>query len=171
MKKNQDISTALASLENKAFAPHELDDGWAEPYISQLVLYDFGFEGELILVNGYPNFCYTPKEVFEKTIELNEFKELLKNHFIQKNPCPIIMDDGYISISVIGVKFDEENLNMKLIIMDPHSINEPEEALYIVIIVSDGNCIELIPNKQVYASGSVHFSNKKPWMIYVPKSY
>ena len=65
MKKNKKISCALDNLENKTFAPHDLHDGWAESFISQLVLYDFGFEGELILVNDYPKFFYAPKEVFE----------------------------------------------------------------------------------------------------------
>ena len=172
MKKNQDISNALNGLENKTFAPHDIGCGWAEPFISQLVLYDFGFEGELILVNGYPKNYYAPKEVFEITIELSEFKELLKNHFIQKNAGPIIMDDGYSSLSVIGVKFDDENLIMQLIIMDPHAVSKPEIGLYIVILDSiEGNFIDLIPNNHVCASAAVHFSDKKPWMIYVPKSY
>ena len=169
MKKNKKISCALDDLENKTFAPHDLHDGWAEPFISQLVLHDFGFEGELILVNDYPKFFYAPKEVFEKPIELSEFKELLKSHFTQKNAGPIIMDDGYSSLSVIGVKFDEENSNMQLIIMDPHAVNKPEIGIYIVILNStNGDFIELIPNNHVCASACVHFSNKKPWMIYVP---
>ena len=170
MKKNKKISNALDDLENKTFAPHDLDNGWAEPFISQLVLYDFGFQGDLKLVNGFPKFFYAPKEVFEEPIELSEFKELLKSHFMQNNAGPIIMDDGYSSLSVIGVKFDEENSNFQLIIMDPHTVNKPEIGIYIVILNStNGNFIELVPNNQVCASASVHFSNKKPWMIYVPK--
>lgn len=169
MKTNQANSN---SLENKVFAPHEIDCGWAEPLISQIVLYNFGFEGKLLLVNGYPKHYYAPKEVFEIIINLSEFKELLKKHFIQENAGPIIMDDGYISISVIGAKIDDENLNMQLIIMDPHAVNEPEKGLYIVILDSiEGNLIELIPNKHVCASAAVHFSDNKPWMVYVPKSY
>ena len=167
MNKKEDISKPL---KNKAFAPHDIDNGWAEPFISQLVLYDFGFQGELILINGYPKYYFAPKEVFEKPIELSEFEELLKNHFMQKNAGPIIMDDGYSSISVIGVKFDEENSNMELIIMDPHAINDPKIGLYIVKLNStNGDFIEIIPNNHVCASVSVHFSDKKPWMIYVPE--
>ncbi len=167
MNKKEDISKPL---KNKAFAPHDIDNGWAEPFISQLVLYDFGFQGELILINGYPKYYFAPKEVFEKPIELSEFEELLKNHFMQKNAGPIIMDDGYSSISVIGVKFDEENSNMELIIMDPHAINDPKIGLYIVKLnSSNGDFIEIIPNNHVCASVSVHFSDKKPWMIYVPE--
>ena len=105
--KKENKEEIIKILSSKEFAPFENSDGWAEPFISQLVLHDFGFEGELILVNDYPKFFYAPKEVFEKPIELSEFKELLKNHFMQKNAGPIIMDDGYSSLSVIGVKFDE----------------------------------------------------------------
>ena len=84
MTKGQNISEVLKKLLNKKFAAFETDCGWAEPFISQLVLYDFGFEGELILINGYSNHNYAPEEVFSRTLNFKEFRELLRNYFKQK---------------------------------------------------------------------------------------
>ena len=78
-----------------------------------MVLYDFGFEGELILINGYSNRNYAPKDVFNRTLNFKEFKNLLKQYYMQENPGPIIIDDSISSLSTIGVKFDDENENMK----------------------------------------------------------
>ena len=74
MKENKNHTNELNILKNKEFAPHESSNGWAEPFISQLVLYDFGFEGELILINNYPSNSYDPKEVFSETLDFEQFK-------------------------------------------------------------------------------------------------
>ena len=170
MAKNQDKSKeALNKLINKKFAPHETDAGWAEPFISQLILYDFGYEGELILINGYSTHNYAPEEVFNRKLSFKEFKELLKNYFMQENPGPIIIDDSYSSLSIIGVKFDDEKENMEIIIMDPHTVDYPEIGLYIVVLNKEGENIEIIPNEHVLCTRSVQFSNNKPWMAYIPK--
>jgi hypothetical protein len=170
MKEGQNIEEkTLNVLLDKKFAPFETDSGWAEPFISQLVLYDFGFEGELLLINNYSNNNYAPKEVFSRTLNFNEFKEELKIHFKQDNPGPIIIDDSYSSLSIIGVKFDEENNNIELIIMDPHAVKYPEIGLYIIILNDIGEFVGIIPNEFVLCSRSVKFSDNKPWMAYIPK--
>lgn len=160
----------LYLLNQKTFAPFENQNGWAEPFISQLVLYDFGFEGELILVNGYPNQSYAPKEVFEKIVDFKEFKEILKNHFKKENPAPIVMDDSVSSLGLIGVKFNEDNENIELMIMDPHATNEPEKGLYIITLDEKGEFKQIEPGLLVLASQAVYFSGNKKWMIYIPKS-
>ena len=160
----------LYLLNQKTFAPFENQNGWAEPFISQLVLYDFGFEGELILVNGYPNQSYAPKEVFEKIVDFKEFKEILKNHFKKENPAPIVMDDSVSSLGLIGVKFNEDNDNIELMIMDPHATNEPEKGLYIITLDEKGEFKQIEPGLLVLASQAVYFSGNKKWMIYIPKS-
>lgn len=168
MKKDQDISDVLNKLLNKKFAAHETDCGWAEPFISQLVLYDFGFEGELILINGYSNHNYAPEEVFSRALNFKEFRELLRKYFKQENPGPIIIDDSYSSLSIIGVSFDDENQNTELIIMDPHTVEYPENGLYIIKLNEEGGFLEVIPNEHVLCSRSVKFSDNKPWMAYIP---
>ena len=170
MTKDKDNSEVLNKLINKKFAPHETDCGWAEPFISQLVLYDFGFEGEILLINNYYENNYAPKEVFSNTLDFAKFKEKLKNHFSQKNPGPIILDDSYISISIIGVKFNEENKNIELLIMDPHAVENPKEGIYIIVLDNEGRQINIIPDKKVLASLAIVFSQNKPWMAYFPKA-
>ena len=170
MKEGQNTEEkTLNVLLDKKFAPFETDSGWAEPFISQLVLYDFGFEGELLLINNYSNNNYAPKEVFSRTLNFNEFKEELKIHFKQDNPGPIIIDDSFVSLSIIGIQFNESNKNMGLLIMDPHAIDKPETGLYIIILNDSGDCLQIIPNKHVLASLAVSFSHNKPWMAYFPK--
>ena len=78
MYKKEDKEKVINILSNKDFAPFENSDGWAEPFISQLVLYDFGFEGELILINGYSNNNYAPKEVFSRILNLIKAKSIKK---------------------------------------------------------------------------------------------
>ena len=168
-KKMRNDEKVLNILENKSFAPHDTESGWAEPFISQLVLFAFGFEGELILINGYSEHNYAPQEVFNsKILDFNEFKELLINHFVEKkNPGPIIIDDSYSSLSIIGIKINnEENDNFEIIIMDPHTVDNPEYGLYIVILNNKGRQVGVLPNQSL-CSKSVDFS-VKPWMAYIP---
>ena len=170
MKKDQDISEIINKLKNKIFAPYEINSGCAEPFISQLVLYDFGFDGELILINGYCNLNYAPEEVFLETIDFNKFKEKLKIHFSQINPGPIIIDDAYISAIIFGVKFNEKNKSLELLIMDPHGVEDDEKGIYIIVLDEDGKYLEIIPNEPVLQSSSIFFSNNKEWMAYFPKT-
>ena len=165
--KDKDISEALIKLEDKKFSPHDNDYGWAEPFISQLVLYDFGFNGELITINGYSDHNYAPEEVFSNNIDFNEFKEKLKTHFMQKNPAPIIIDDSYVSVCIIGVKFSENNC-LELLIMDPHCIEGiVEKGLYIAVINEEGILFDIKP-EHALVSRKIFFSDKKKWMAYFP---
>ena len=170
MRKDQDISEIINKLKNKEFSPFEANSGCAEPFISQLVLSDFGFDGELFLINGYCNLNYAPEEVFTETIDFNKFKEKLKTHFSQINPGPIIIDDAYISVIIFGVKFNEENKSLELLIMDPHGVEEAEKGLYIIVLNEDGKYLDKIPKELVLASESVYFSDNKEWMVYIPKT-
>ena len=168
--KKENKEEIINILSKKVFAPHENSDGWAEPFISQLVLYDYGYEGDLILINGYPSRSYAPKEVFDKDVNFDEFKEILKKHFNQKNPSPIILDDSFASISLIGIKFSEDNENVELMIMDPHASVEPEKGLYIITLDKNGEFNQIEPDVLVLASHSIYFSKNKSWMAYIPKN-
>ena len=165
-KENKEEILNLLSL--KEFAPFENTDGWAEPFISQLVLYDNGFEGDLILVNDYPKRSYAPKEVFDKTVDFNGFKEILKQHFSQENPAPIILDDSCSSIGLFGIEIKEEKIS--LMIMDPHATNKPEMGLYIITLDENGGFIQIEPQGKVLVSYAIYFNNNKPWMAYIPKT-
>ena len=154
-------------LQKTNFAPHENDSGWAEPFISQLISYHFGFEGELILINDYPPKSYAPKEVFDITINFNEFVSFLNEHFSKKNAGPIIIDDATSSICIIGIKYDNESQIMQLLIMDPHCVEKPEDGLYIIILDGEGNQLGTIPDEVKLASMSIFF-NQKNWMVFIP---
>ena len=170
MCKKENKDEIVEILSKRKFAPFENNNGWAEPFISQLVLYDFGFEGDLILVNGYPKNSYAPKEVFDKTVNFIEFKDILKVHLSKANPGPIILDDSYVSIAIIGIKFNTDNENISLMIMDPHASKNPEEGLYIISLAANGEFIQIEPEKLILASLSIYFSDNKPWMVYIPKT-
>ena len=170
MCKKENKDEIVEILSKRKFAPFENNNGWAEPFISQLVLYDFGFEGDLILVNGYPKNSYAPKEVFDKTVNFIEFKEILKVHFSKPNPGPVILDDSCASIAIIGIKFNTDNENISLMIMDPHASKNPEEGLYIISLAANGEFIQIEPEKLILASLSIYFSDNKPWMVYIPKT-
>ena len=170
MCKKENKDEIVEILSKRKFAPFENNNGWAEPFISQLVLYDFGFEGDLILVNGYPRNSYAPKEVFDKTVNIIEFKEILKVHFSKPNPGPIILDDSCASIAIIGIIFNTDNENISLMIMDPHASKNPEEGLYIISLSANGEFIQIEPEKLILASLSIYFSDNKPWMVYIPKT-
>ena len=172
--KKENKEEIIKILSSKEFAPFENSDGWAEPFISQLVLYDFGFEGDLILVNDYPKNSYAPKEVFDKTVNFNEFKEILKKNFSQTSPPPLILDDSYVSISIIGIELNEgkegKEGNISLMIMDPHSTIKPEMGLYIITLDENGGFINIEPNGKVLVSPAIFFNKNKPWMVYIPKT-
>ena len=166
MRKVEGKAEIIKKLEDKQFSPYENDNGWAEPFISQLVLYDFGFDGEIILINGYSNNNYAPEEVFEDKIDFNQFKEKLKTHFMKKNPAPIIIDDSYVSVCIIGVKFNKENC-VELLIMDPHGVENFEKGLYIAVINEDGILFDIKPEQALVSKGI--FFERKKWMAYFPK--
>ena len=170
MNKKEKRDEILNLLSNKVFAPFENQNGWAEPFISQLVLYDFGFEGDLILVNGYPKNSYAPKEVFDKIVNFKEFKDILKFHFNKDNPAPIILDDSWSSIAIIGIKYNEEDENIEIMIMDPHTSTKPEIGLYIITLDEKGEFQKIEPEELVLASSAIYFSGNKPWMVYIPKT-
>ena len=54
--------------------------------------------------------------------------------------------------------------------MDPHAINKPEIGIYIITLDENGEFININPFEHVLASEAIMFSNKKPWMVYFPKS-
>jgi len=170
MCKKENKDEIVDILSKRTFAPFDNDSGWAEPFISQLALYDFGFEGELILVNGYPKNSYAPKEVFDKTVDFKEFQEILKNHFNKQNPAPIILDDSWSSLAIIGVKFNKDKEEIELMIMDPHAVSEPEQGLYIITLDEKGEFKQKEPAQLILASLSVYFCDNKPWMVYIPKT-
>lgn len=56
-------------LQEAKYAPQELDSGWAEPYIGNLIFYYLGFRTALKTINGYPKGANAPEYVFEANLD------------------------------------------------------------------------------------------------------
>lgn len=69
---------AYKTLKETKFAPHDLQNGWAEPFIGHLILYPMGRKSRLILVNGYPPSANAPNSVFSQLVNYHAFRNLLK---------------------------------------------------------------------------------------------
>ena len=125
----------------KEFAPFETENGWAEPFIAQLILHDLGLHGELFLVNEYKKSAYAPAQVFDKVISYEEFIVFLLKHFAQKYPLPIMIDDSFLSMTIIGVEKCKNSNHLNLLIADPHvyDLSKAENGIYHVTLDEKGN--------------------------------
>lgn len=155
---------------NKEIFPCENGCGWAEPFISQLVLFSYGFKGDLILINDYNKCNYAPREVFKDTKDFIWLQVFLNNYFEdENNKGPIIIDDSRISCCIIGAKLLPDSI--ELLIMDPHIISDVEEGIYIVKLSKEGECKDIYPKERVLrTSRCIFFNNNKPWMFFIPKN-
>ncbi|CAK83018.1 unnamed protein product (macronuclear) [Paramecium tetraurelia] len=158
-------------LSNSQYSPHDLDNGWAEPYIGHLILYYMGFQSKLFLINGYPPHSNAPKEVFAETFSFPQFKLFLQEHFTQRK-SPIQIDDSKYSMVIYDYKSDGDNTI--LFIGDPHIYyiqnNHQKIGLYTVTLNEKGDQISnsITPDQAqfyMYASSyqTLHF-NEKNWM-------
>lgn len=149
---NKDIYSDLPSyfLTKNEFAPFDNKYNWAEPFIAQLIVYDKGIKGKLILINGYPENAFAPKEVFEKDIyTFNDFKNLLISYFnSSKKVYPMIIDNSISTYCIIGICINKkcaydsnDKITIDLIIADPHvKINESyENYIYVIELNESGN--------------------------------
>ena len=158
------------SLVEAKFAPHELESGWAEPFIGYLCLDYFNMNSDLFLINGLPDFHNTPKEMFENIVSFKEFIQML----LDKLKLPVMIDDGIYALTILEVKIKEKGF--KLSIGDPH-VNEKTlkgSCFYDVDLDESGrqiaNSIDEEQKKQMYSKGSyqgIHF-NEKHWMVLFP---
>ena len=151
---------------NIPFSPYENENGWAEPFISKLILFHFGFKGKLILINNYPSHAYAPKEVFEEILIFEDFVNLLDEHFNHENSTPVIIDDSIVSIIIAGIKI--ENDFIYFIILDPHiKIDEKgEKGVYFIKLNKNGK-FNIEENPQTIILKTLNFY-KKPWMAFIP---
>ena len=152
------------------FAPHDLESGWAEPFIGQLCLNYFKIPCELFLLNGLPEYHNTPKEIFDTTLVFSDFVEKL----LSKMKLPVMIDDGTFAMTILDVIKVEDTY--KFTMGDPH-IKEKvpkDSCLYFVIIDNEGNQIKNSVGEEqapfMYFKDSydgVHFREKK-WMVLFP---
>ena len=155
-------------IQNTKFCPFESLDGWAEPFISQLISYDFGYKGNLFLINKYNKRAYAPEEEFKIIYTFDEFISKIIDYFKKDNCYPIILDDAQISICLAGVKTNEDGSYL-LLILDPHvQQNEKgEKNIYYTRIEKDGGYIKK-NNPQFNLLGHmIYFNKEKSWMGFI----
>ena len=171
IKEYQPGNTVLPDyIVNTKFCPFESMKGWAEPFIAKLVISDFGFKGELLLVNNAIEQAYAPKEVFNRVITFYDFVEMVKKHFENPKAAPIIIDDSLVCLCIGGVGKEESDGDdaIRFIMLDPHvrQNNTGDSGIYYVVIEKDGT-FKKEKNKQHNILGHLlHF--KKGWMVYIP---
>lgn len=165
----------------KKFAPHDTAQGWAEPFIGEMVLVACGKTADLERLNGIPKDCNAPHEVFHRpSLTINEFTKRLENHFKSEKHTPIMIDDGNYSYNIVGIGLQESQLS--LWIADPHikeGVNrDTPMGLYTITLDKDGKQIRCSlshedqhQKNKMNSAGSytaLNFSDK-PWMILFPK--
>lgn len=160
-------------ISNRNFCPFESMDGWAEPFIGKLIMSDYGFEGELLLINSYNEQAYTPKEVFSRIISFQDFIEMVKEHFEKEDASPIMIDDTIVTLCIGGIGKEEADGDdaIRFIILDPHVKNDRkgEQGIYYIIIEKNGE-YKMTKNKQETILGNRLRFNNKGWMVFIPKN-
>ena len=161
-------------LKQKEYAPFETQYGWAEPFISKLILHDFGLLGDLYLVNGHNIDSYAPAEVFQKIIDFEKFKTLLFEHFGKDHTLPVMIDDSLISLCIVGISstIDAISSTTTLLIADPHVeiSGKGDEGLYHIVLNEKGNYVESL-NTHPNLNGKRLMFEKVNWMVYFPRLY
>lgn len=166
--------------KHRNVAPHDLDNGWAEPFVGQMVLHDRGIESELTTVNGIPSGCNAPHGVFSHSDPLKsfaEFKTKLLTHFrptpehLETAP-PVMIDNGTFAMSIVGIGINSNETT--LWIADPHIHKELNHCslsgLYTVTLNEFGDKEDKpIPRGSTPPSG-LHCLNfaTQPWMVLFP---
>lgn len=166
----------------KPFAPHDTTQGWAEPFIGEMVLHYFSIAADLESINGIPKDCNAPHEVFHNlSMTFVHFKERLEKHFKSKKPVPVMIDDGSYSYNIIGIGGMEPHCI--LWIADPHikegSNRHSTNGLYTIALDENGRQVRCSlsaedqnqkGNMNSAGSYAALYFYQKPWMALFPRT-
>lgn len=165
---------------NKKFAPYDLNNGWAEPFIGEMAMQYYKIPAKLETVNGIPDNANAPTQVFHNDpLSFAHFSTRLVEHFKKEKSAPIVMDDGYRALNIVGV--GKQGSTTTLWIADPHingAVNHKKPVgLYTVSLDISGkqtscslNGQDKDQNPSLYMSGwhpNLQFEKKK-WMALFP---
>lgn len=141
-KLHPENKAAMDQLHHKSWAPHELSNGWGEPFIAHLVLASYDIKSELLLLNAYPLSANAPSEVFEGTLSFQLFRDKLLSHFATRKGL-VMLDDATYALVIFGCRVDTSN-NLQLLIGDPHiATNQtcPFTGIYEIVVDAKGKQI------------------------------
>lgn len=101
------------------YAPYTDLQGWAEPLITQLALHFYGISSKLMLLYGLPDNTASPAKAFKNPVmSFQDFVTRIKKHFENPVAAPIMIDNSYRAMTIIGYGTEGENIHLK--IADPH---------------------------------------------------
>jgi hypothetical protein len=172
----------LSRVDGHPFAPKDVSDGYAEPFIAQMVLYDMGVDADLQVVNGIPA-ANSPHTVFpEEHLSFDVFSGRLKSHFSQASALPVMIDDGVYTFAIIGYGESADGI-VRMWIADPHvapGVNRgdaPVAGLYTIEYDAHGKVVSPdIPRtiqKKMSGHGASYDALRKgfssqAWMVLFP---
>lgn len=169
---------------SKIFAPYELSNGWAEPFIGHLVLHHLNISSALECVNAVPENCNAPvREFRNEPLKFSAFRERLIKHFENQEAAPVMMDDGSFALNIIGIECDGSDT--KLWLSDPHinenvntnPTNQTPVGLYTITLDETGKQISCsLQNEDVACAKKMYISDifshykfdEKAWMVLFP---
>lgn len=127
-------------LRGREYAPQDLKNGWAEPFIGYLIVNFLGYSSDLQLVNAYPPGANAPKEVFKaQPMKFVVFVAYMLEHFAV-NGCPIMIDDSKYAMVIYAIA-RQENGSYVLKIGDPHifsNLKQTKVGCYEVTLDEEG---------------------------------
>jgi hypothetical protein len=195
-KEASKIAEALFSFSK--FSSYQHAYGWSNPFVSQLMFHYYNLDSDMIVVNDMPASLKAenlPLSLCSANIGFAGLKDRLVAHFSEKNPLPVVIDDGKFAMAMVGVEVD--NGGMHICFADPHikgGANNPASRLiydqgnvadsfkhspdptagvYSVTFDADGKQIgcsvtkhEVMFSRNSYEGTQFH---TKPWMATFPR--
>jgi hypothetical protein len=104
----------MADGIEQPFAPHELVNGWAEPFTGEMVLFAHGINARLECVNGIPARATTPRSAFHRDpLTVDAFLQQLVDHH-----GFVMIDDGTTAMCITGARRVDDGYELSM--ADPH---------------------------------------------------
>lgn len=169
---------------SKPFAPFELEEGWAEPFIGEMVMHFYGIPASLESLNGIPVTCNAPPSVFHRApMTFTAFVERLQKHFDREHAAPVMIDDSSLAFNIIGI--GGKDADITLWIADAHikeganrsQSEKTPNGLFTITLNGRGEQIRCSLNGEdqhqksymdnLDYSKRLYFNNKR-WMVLFP---
>ena len=115
------------------FSPYQHAYGWSNPFVSQLMFHYYGLESKMVTVNGMPASLKErnlPDSLCDADFDFPTLTDWLVKHFSDKDPLPVVIDDGKFAMAIVGIKVNDDGAT--IFFADPHikgGASHPESKL------------------------------------------